>query len=134
MEITPEPDSTTCTLEQPSSMFVEPGSNQDEIPVGQISQLASLTDMTSSPVDKLDKTNESLGPIEAIPSSGDKPVESPGSPNKTRNGLALDENNKSKDIKGESELSDSKAGQDSSVANEESLVTPECVGESLRLE
>lgn len=129
MDITPEPDSTT--LEQPSSMFVEPGSNQDVL--GQISQVAS--DMTSSPVDKLDKTNESLRPSES--SSGDKP-ESPGSPKETLptqlNVLVFDKIIESKDNKGESELSDSRAGQDSSADHEETLVAPECVEESVRLE
>ena len=145
----PEPDSTTSTheqdQEQPSSMFVEPGSNQDEL--GQISQVAD-SDMTrpGSPVDKpeLDKKDESMRPIEPqiITSSGDKlPVEliQPGSPNETANVLVFDENTESNgnQTKGESELSDSnrKAGQDSSAANEETpLAAPECVGESLRLE
>ena len=143
----PEPDSTTDTneqeQEQPSSMFVEPGSNQDEIV--QISQVAE-SDMTStgSPVlvDKtvLDKTNESLRQTDAqiIPSSGDKlPVDlnQPGSPNhiETANVLVFDENieSQNKETKGESEISESIAGQDSSAPNE---AAPECVGESLRLE
>ena len=99
---------------------------------------------TGSPVlvDKtvLDKTNEPLRQTDAqiIPSFGDKlPVDlnQPDSPNhiETANVLVFDENieSQNKETKGESEISDSIAGQDSSAPNE---AAQECVGESLRLE
>ena len=116
----PEPE----TLEQPSSMVVEPGSNQD----GQ-----TALGETSSLVDKQNTKNESPG-LEPCPTVDDNGVIPPNSESEPLKASILDMDAKSDSIsqKEESEITDSIAGQDSCVAKEpidEAMPPTESVGE-----
>ena len=104
MEVLPEVDSGA--LEQPSSMFVEPGSNQDtedqDPPLGE--NLALVDKKDESAVESLSgQKRESLDPSnETLKASV----------------LVFDVNVASKDNHEKSENTDSIAGQDSSAAKE----------------
>ena len=116
----PEPE----TLEQPSSMVVEPGSNQD----GQ----AALGETTSL-VDKLNTNDESPG-LEPCPKTDDSGITPPNAENKPLKAsiFVIDAKTDSISQKEESEIADSIAGQDSSVTKEpidEAMPPTESVGE-----